>query len=101
MNPLQLRKQQLLALSELNRSQMMVEVAALRGAIHSVGSREQPFGLIVSSVATLVTGLAAHQRDTESGPSRKPGWGQSLLRGAGLVCTLWLALRPRHDSPKS
>ena len=101
MNALQLRKQQLLSVSEQNRSQMMAEVEALQVAVRSIGSREQPFGLIVSSVATLVTGLAAQQRHAGEGTVRKAGWGQSLLRGAGLVCTLWLALRPRNDAPRS
>jgi hypothetical protein len=101
MNALQLRKQQLLSSSDQNRALMIAEVNALQGAVRAIGSREQPFGLIISSVATLVTGLAAQQRHAGEGTARKTGWGQSLLRGAGLVCTLWLALRPRNDAPRS
>ena len=101
MNPIQLRKQQLLAQSEITRGEMISDLTRLGTGIGSVGDRSQSLGLIVSSAATLVAGFFGHQKGNGSEVARKPGWGQSLLKGAGLICTLWLALRPAPNQRNS
>ena len=101
MNPIQLRKQQLLAQSEINRGEMISDLTRLGTRIGSVGDRSQSLGLIVSSVATLVTGFIGRKKGTGSEVAKKPGWGQSLLKGAGLICTVWLALRPAPNHRNS
>ena len=46
---------------------------------------------MVSSVAVLVAGLAAFRRGKPADAGAKPGWVQRLVKGAGLVSTLWMA----------
>ena len=48
---------------------------------------------MASSAAVLVTGLAAFRRG-KSAAAAKPSWLQTMLKGAGLISTLWLAFRP-------
>lgn len=98
MNPIQLRRQQLLAQSDLNRTAMIADLAQLGSGIRSLCNRNQPLGLIVSSAATLIAGFFGHSQCTGPEVARKTGWGQSMLKGAGLICTVWLALRsaPNH-----
>jgi hypothetical protein len=94
MNPLQSRKQLLLAESELNRAQLVVDMTALTADIRALTSRARSIGLIASSAAALVAGLAAFRRKKPCPADEKPSWLQTILKGAGLVSTLWLAFRP-------
>jgi len=95
MNPLELRKQLLLAESELNRAQLLEDMAALRACVRTFTDRAKSFDSIASSAAVLVTGLAAYQRGKRVATGTKPSWLQTIVKGAGLVSTLWLALRPQ------
>jgi hypothetical protein len=91
MNPLELRKQLLLAESELNRAHLFGDVAALTADIRTLTDRAKSFASIASSAAALVAGLAAFQRNKPADAGAKHSWLQTLLKGAGLVSTLWLA----------
>ena len=99
MNPLQSRKQLLIAESELNRAQLSADVAALALSARTLAHRGRTLGLVASSAAALMAGLAAFRRDkpadaAEAGSS----WLQTALKGAGLVSTLWLAFRHRQPA---
>ena len=96
MNPLQSRKQLLLAESELNRALLVGDMAALRAEVRALTGRAKSIGLIASSTAALVAGLAAFRRKKSAPADAKPSWLQTILKGAGLVSTLWLALRPKE-----
>lgn len=93
MNPLLSRKRLLIAESELNRVQMVGDVVALSVGVRTVTDRAKTFGSIASSVAVLAMGLAAFQRGKPADAAEKPSWLQTLLKGAGLVSTIWLAFR--------
>jgi hypothetical protein len=95
LKPLQSRKQLLLAESELNRAQMIRDMAALTAEIHALGSRARSFGSIASSAVVLATGLAAFRRGTAADADAKPSWVRTVLKGAGLVSNLWLVFRPK------
>jgi FtsH-binding integral membrane protein len=95
MNPLESRKQLLIVESELNRAQLAGEVAALRADVRALTRRAKSFSAIASSAAALVAALAAFQRGKSAGAGAKRSWLQIILKGAGLISTIWLALRPQ------
>ncbi len=95
LNPLESRKRLLLAKSELNRAQMMEAADALMAEVRALNSRAESLGLIASSAAVLVSGLAAFRRGNPPDADGKPSWFRTVLKGAGLVSNLWLALRPK------
>lgn len=100
LNPLQLRKQLLLAESELNRVQLAGDLAALKAGFRTIRERAKPFESIASSAAALVTGLAACRNAKTANAGAKCSWLQIILKGAGLISTLWLAFRPQHRDPE-
>ena len=54
MNSLESRKQLLIAESELNRAQLVGDLAALTDGVRTLADRAKSFGSIVSSTAVLV-----------------------------------------------
>ena len=96
LNPLESRKQLLIAESELNRAQMVGDMAALTAGVRTLTDRAKSFGSIASSAAVLVAGLAAFRRGKPAGADAKPSWPRTLLKGAGLISTFWLAFRTQR-----
>lgn len=92
-NPLESRKQLLIAESELNRAQLVGDMAALMAGVRTLTDRAKSFGSIASSAAVLVAGLAAFRRGKPVDASARPSRLQTILKGAGLISTLWLAFR--------
>ena len=98
MNPLDSRKQMLIAESELNRAQLVQEWQTMADGVHTLTDRAKSFGSIASSAAVLVTGLAAFRRCKSAATDVKPSWPQTILKGASLISNLWLAFRsPRRE----
>ena len=95
LNPLESRKRHLLAKSELNRAQMMQDMAALTAEARALSGRAKSLGLIASSAAMLVSGVAAFRRGKPADAEAKPSWLRTVLKGAGFVSNLWLASRPK------
>ena len=95
LNPLMLRKQLLIAESELNRAQLVANMTALTADVYAITDRAKTFGSIASSAAVLVAGLAAFRRGQAVETESSPSWRQTLIKGAGLASTLWLAFRSR------
>jgi hypothetical protein len=56
--PLELRKQLLLAESELNRAQLVGDMAALTAGVRTLTDRAKSFGSIAPSAAVLVADVA-------------------------------------------
>ena len=100
MNTLESRKQLLIAESELNRAQLVGEITALKAGVRAFTHRATSLGPIASSAAMLAMGLAAYQRDQPVVAGAKPSRLHTLLNGAALIATLWLAFRAqsRHQS---
>jgi hypothetical protein len=96
---LQLRKQLLLAESELNRAQFEQERLAVRSELHALTRRIRTVGWVASAAAALLVLLKSWRRPAAPPAAAKPSWFQTLLKGAGLVATFWSAARSReHDS---
>lgn len=100
MSRLETRKQLLLAESEINREQLIRDTIALKAGIHTLTDRAKSFGSIASAAAVLATGLAAfrHSRSVPAGD--RPSWLRRILKGAGMVSSLWLAFRSRVRDQK-
>ncbi len=90
LTPLQSRKQLLLAESELNRIQLVADITTLTANVHALTGRAKSLGSVASSALAL---LAAFQGGRNDGGGRRRSWLQIILKGAGLVSTLWLAFR--------
>jgi hypothetical protein len=97
LSPLELRKQLLLTESELNRAQLAEDISALKAGIHSLVHRATSFNTIASSAAMLMTALAAFRRNRPA--PAKSSWWRTLLKGAGLVSTLWMTFRSQGARP--
>ena len=100
LNPLESRKQLLIAESELNRAQMAGDMAALTAGVRTLTDRAKTFGSIASSAAVLMAGLASFRRGKPADAGAKPSWLQTILKGAGMVSTLWLAFRSQGRDQK-
>lgn len=95
MNPLELRKNLLVAESELNRAHLAGDLAALAGGVRALTHRAKSVGSIASTVTVLVAGLSAWHRGKHADDNERIPLFQAILKGAGLIATLWLACRPQ------
>ena len=94
MNPLESRKQLLIAESELNRAQLVQELETIKDKVHSLANQTRTISSLASAAATLIAGLASFRRKKESAhAAEKPSWLQTIVKGAGLVSTIWSAFR--------
>lgn len=98
MNPLELRKQILIAESELNRAQLLQEWQTMADGVRSVAERARTLSALTSTAALLLAGLASFRR-FKSAPAdgKSSGW-RTLLKGAQLAGSLWSEFRPRPKS---
>ena len=101
MNPLRSRKQLLIAESELNRAQLVEELETIKNKVHSLANQARTISLFASAAATLISGITSFRRKKESVPAvEKPSWLQTIVKGAGLVSTVWQAFRPQSRKQK-
>jgi negative regulator of sigma E activity len=103
MNPLKSRKQLLIAESELNRAQLVQELETIKDKVHSLANQARTITSLAAAAATLIAGIASFHHKKESAPvAEKPSWLQSIVKGAGLVSTIWTTFRSqRHDQDES
>ena len=95
-NPLELRKELLIAESEINRVQLVEEWQAMATGIHSFAGRAKSVSALASAAAVLVTGVAAFRRGKSGSIGANPSWLQTVLKGAQMAGSLWLAFRARQ-----
>ena len=89
MNELESRKRLLIAESELNRAQLVGELAALKSGARALPHR---------AVAALALGLASCRRRSPAARTSSSRL-QPLSDGATLVAALWLAFRAQIHRP--
>jgi hypothetical protein len=96
--PLESRKRLLIAESELNRAQLVREWVAMRAGVRTLAGRVKRFGSIASAAGLLVAGLAAFRRAKSVSTGVKLSWLQTILKGAGMISSVWRAVRAKgHD----
>jgi len=98
MNALESRKQLLIAESELNRAQLVQELQTMTGEIHALADQAKTVASFASATATLIAGLASLRHKKEPEPAEKPSWLKTIVKGAGLVSTVWQTFRARPKS---
>jgi hypothetical protein len=100
MNPLQLRKELLIAESELNRAKLAGEITSIIARARTFTDRAKSLASMASSAAALMAGIVSYRngrRDTRDGV---PAWTQTLFKGANVVSNLWKMFRPGKGSQK-
>jgi len=97
MNRLELRKQLLVAESELNRAQLAANLITLKTGVRALTARAKSVSAIASTVALLVTMLMAFRRAKNS--PDKPSWLRLILKGVDLVTAFWPGRRPPSPEP--
>ncbi len=97
MSPLASRKQLLIAAAELHRAQLAGDVTALTMDARALAGRAKSISALASSAALVIAGLVAWQRARRTDDGAKRSWPQTLLKGAGVVSTFWLAF---HSPPR-
>ncbi len=98
MTPLALRKQLLVAESELQRAQLTAQLKHCGTLLHGLFDRTQTYGSMLSSGATLLTGLASFRTGPVPGAAPRLSWLPGVLKVAGVVSTVWLAIRSRKKA---
>ncbi len=97
MNPLESRKQLLIAESELNRAQLAEDWRTLAGEVHVLTQKAKTIGGLASG-ATLLASLLFLRRKKSAPSAETSPWWQVALKGTGLVASLWRMFR---TPPKS
>ena len=97
LNPLEPRKQLLVAESELNRAGLSEEWQAMTRSVRDLAHEVKTIAAWASSAALVVAGVSALRRDSPRSGTVKSSWFQKILKGARMASTLWLALRARGD----
>jgi len=100
MNPLETRKQLLIAESELNRAQLVQEWQMVADDAHALARKASIIASWVSIAASLVAGLAFLRRKKSAHTAEKPSRLQTILKGAGLVSTIWRLFRSQGRGQK-
>ena len=95
-NPLESRKQLLIAESELNRAQLVQEWQAMADGVRSVADQARTISSVASAAASLVASLASFRRKKSAPAAEKPSWLQTILKGAGLISIVWQAFRSQR-----
>ncbi len=94
-SPLELRKKLLIAESELNRAQLVDEWEAATEWHRTLSAGVKTAGSIASAATLLVSGLRAFRRKRDPQNDAEASWLQPVIKGAGLISSLWMAIRSR------
>jgi hypothetical protein len=92
---LQLRKQLLVAESELNRAQLIEEWQAMTAGVHTLTARVKSISSLASTAALLIAGVSAFRSRRGISSGAKSSWLQMAMKGTKVAGSLWLALRAR------
>lgn len=93
MNPHTTRKQLLIAESELNRTQLFADVTTMKLGVRTIAARVKSYGSLALILGTVVTALVSAKRSLAPRAGAKSSWLPAMLKGGGLISTLWSAFR--------
>ena len=97
LDPLESRKQLLIAESELNRAQLSLEWQTMGHGVANLAHRAKIFSAWVSSALLLAAGWRALRRGPSPVGASKLSWFKQILDGARVASALWFAWRGRGD----
>ncbi|HEY5041489.1 MAG TPA: hypothetical protein VIK53_05745 [Verrucomicrobiae bacterium] len=93
MNTIASRKKLLVAESELNRAQLVQEWQTMTGETHALINQARTLRSLASAAAVLINGVASLRRKKSVPAAEKPSWLQTIVKGAGLISTVWQTFR--------
>jgi hypothetical protein len=93
LNPLESRKQLLLAESELNRAQLVQQWQAISAEVRSISNQAKTITSLASATATLISCLASFRRKRSAPVVEKTTWWQTILSGLQHVGAVWSEFR--------
>jgi hypothetical protein len=97
LGPLKLRKQLLVAESELNRSRLSEDWQAMTHGVRDVTRQAKMIAAWASSAALLVAGVTALRRHPPTAGATKSSWLTKILSLARVASTIWLAFHARGE----
>jgi hypothetical protein len=97
---LESRKQLLIAESELNRAQMTHEWRMMAVEFHALARKAKTFSVMASAAGLLVAALSLFRNKKSAATTEKPSWWQTLLKGVGVVGSLWSVFRSQDHVPE-
>ncbi len=101
MNKLTLRKQLLIAESDLNRAQLVEDWKDLARDAQVLADRAGTIHSLATAGISLLAGLASLQRKkAEAAAPAKKSWWPTVLKGVQTVSSLWQQFR-RSDRDKA
>ncbi|MHB8522044.1 MAG: hypothetical protein ACYDH9_14965 [Limisphaerales bacterium] len=98
MNPLEWRKQLLIAESEMNRAQLSQEWRTMAHEVRDLGQRAKTIGAWASSAALVLAGVAALRKGPPAPAAEKASWFQAVLKAVQVAGSIWLAFLARSPS---
>jgi len=96
-NPLESRKQLLIAESELNRAQVLEEWQTIVQGVVDFVHRAKTMATWTSSAAVLAAAVTGLRRGPSKPGTAKSSWVQNILSGARLASTIWFAFHARGE----
>lgn len=100
MSRLESRKRALLAKSEQNRAELVADLVLMSSSVRALGEKAKTFRLVATSAATLVAGLTAFRKRRKQEAKAKTSWPGTILAGASLAYTIWLAVQSQKSGSK-
>jgi len=91
LNPLQARKRLLLIESDLNRAQLVQECGEIAREVRDWARLARSASHLGTTALSLLAGFNALRSKNTAAATEKPSWWKIILKGAGLVSTLWPA----------
>jgi hypothetical protein len=97
MKALELRKQLLIAESELNRASLDFEWQSMVREVHILSRRAESISSMVKAAGALVSGLSSLRGKKPQPGAEKSSWWQAVLKGAGVASSFWSELRNKDE----
>jgi hypothetical protein len=92
-NHLAIRKELLIAESEINRANVMEELATMKSGVHTLAGRVKTVSALASAAGVLIAGFAAFKRSRSAASDPGHSWLRTAVNGVRMAGSLWFALR--------
>lgn len=89
-----------MAESELNRAQLAQEWQAMTDEARSLVQQARTLRSMASAAAVLINSVVSLRRTKSAPAAEKPSWLQIIVKGAGLISTVWQTFRPQNREQK-